>query len=326
MKAPGFWYPERKTLFSELAAKALSPLSWLFAAGTRIRKAFAYPYHSRRPVVCVGNVVAGGAGKTPTVLALAEILKKRGHHPVFVTRGYGGREVLARIHPAQDDAGGVGDEALLLAARAPTWAGRDRAKAIREAEKEGSMILVDDGLQNPNIKPMASILVVDGETGIGNGRMIPAGPLREPLAAALARVSAMVIVGERDRQNIAAASTVPVFRARLVPDIPAGFPNFGSFVAFAGIGHPRKFFATARQMGLKVVSEIEYPDHYAYAEEDIDTLRLAAEEKGARLLTTEKDAVRLPAGFREEVVVLPVRLVFESEEAERALAEIVLGK
>jgi len=326
MKTPPFWYPERESRASALAAGLLSPFSLAFKAGTHLRGGCSKAYRSGKPVVCVGNVVAGGAGKTPTALALARILKGRGHKPVFVTRGYGGNGALTNVDPKRHGVGEVGDEALLLAAVAPTWAGRDRVAAVREAEMQGSVVIMDDGLQNPNLAPTASLLVVDGETGIGNGRIIPAGPLRESLADALKRVAAMIVVGSRDSQNLAARAKVPVFRAHLEPRLPSGFPNFGRFIAFAGIARPEKFFATARSLGLDIAAAREFPDHYVYNQEDIDALRLEAEEQGARLLTTEKDAVRLPKYFRPEAVVLPVRLVFEGDDDEKNLADLILAK
>ena len=324
MRAPRFWYAQRGEVSSTLWSDLLVPLSGLFKAGTKLRRAFApNPYRAHVPLICIGNVVAGGAGKTPTALALAEILKERGHKPVFITRGYGGHGELTYVDLTQHEAEDVGDEALLLAAVAPTWAAHDRVEALRQAETYGSLVIMDDGLQNPHIAPTASLLVVDGEVGIGNGRIIPAGPLRESLVDALRRVTAMIIIGYRDRQNLAAQSTVPVFRARLQPDLPFGFSREGRFIAFAGIARPEKFYATARSLGLDIAATQDFPDHHAYTDADIEALRLQAESEGARLLTTEKDAVRLPPDFRPEVQTLPVRLVFDDPGAENALANLV---
>jgi tetraacyldisaccharide 4'-kinase len=325
MKTPRFWYPQPEDRASALKAGLLVPLSCLFKAGTYLRRASAHPYRARLPVVCVGNVVAGGAGKTPTALALAQILHYRGQKPVFVTRGTGGKGTLTCVDLVLHKAADVGDEALLLSVAAPTWVGHDRAKAVREAEMYGSVVIVDDGLQNPHLAPAASILVVDGDVGLGNGRIIPAGPLRESFADALKRAAAMILIGSRDFQNLAAQAQVPVFRAHLEPNLPIGFPKLGKFVAFAGIARPEKFFATARSSGLDIAKTLEFPDHYAYSETDIDALRLEAEEQGAHLLTTEKDAVRLPPDFRAEVVILPVRLVFDTPGAEKRLADLILS-
>jgi tetraacyldisaccharide 4'-kinase len=285
----------------------------------------AHPYHAQIPVTCIGNIVAGGAGKTPTCLSLAHILVERGHRPVFVTRGYGGRLtrrdtvcVDAAKHTVKD----VGDEALLLASVAPTWAGTNRIEAIRQAESHGTIIIMDDGLQNPHVKPTLSILVIDGEVGIGNGQIIPAGPMRETLDEALQRIGALIIIGDKDTQNIAAKTKSPVFRAHLQPNMPMGFPRVSKFVAFAGIGRPEKFYDTARAAGLDIIDTCDFPDHHVFDENDIDGLRLRAEEKGARLLTTEKDAVRLPIDFRAEVVVFPVKLVWDNENAENKILNL----
>jgi len=191
MKAPRFWYqPEGR------AARLLAPFEKLYRAGAVLRRFFAKPYRASIPVICIGNVVAGGSGKTPTALALAELLLKQGHKPVFVTRGYGGSQRgPLRVDAAHHGADDVGDEALLLLRVAPVYIGCDRAATIREAEKEASHIILDDGLQNPHIQPSTALLVMDGAVGLGNGHMIPAGPLREPLAEAMQRVDAVLVVG-----------------------------------------------------------------------------------------------------------------------------------
>ncbi len=325
MKTPRFWYPQPGDKTSELEVMLLSPLSHVFEAGTALRRKLASPYRSPKPLICIGNVVAGGAGKTPTALALASMFKEYGYKPVFVTRGYGGSGSVRCVDLHRHDAGDVGDEAMLLSAVAPTWVGRDRVKAVREAETHGSMIIADDGFQNPNLSPSASILVIDGEAGIGNGRIIPAGPLREPLGDALNRATVIVVIGN-DRYNIASRAKLPVFQAHLEPQAPRGFKAAGKYIAFAGIGRPSKFFATAKSMKLDLAATREFPDHYVYTTEDIDSLRLDAEVMGARLVTTEKDAVRLPPYFRSEVIVIPIRLVFDVPGAGEVLAELLMRR
>jgi tetraacyldisaccharide 4'-kinase len=324
MKTPRFWYARNSDTIGPLPL-ILSPFSLVFKAGTFLRRKMATPYRPSVPLICVGNIVAGGAGKTPTCLSLAKLLRERGHRPVFVTRGYGGRITSGTVvcvdrtkHSARD----VGDEALLLAATAPTWAGKNRVEAIRQAESHGTIIIMDDGLQNPNVLPSLAILIMDGEVGIGNGFIMPAGPLRESFDDALLRVGAMIIIGEKDSQSLAARTKLPTFRARLQPDLPMGFPRVSKFVAFAGIGRPEKFYATARMAGLDIVETCDFPDHHFYSEDDRDALRLRAEEKGARLLTTEKDAVRLPADFAAEVITLPVKLVFDKTGSENELVRL----
>jgi tetraacyldisaccharide 4'-kinase len=327
MKTPAFWYPQSENNVTTTLRILLAPLSLLFRIGTCLRRVASSPYRARVPVICIGNVVAGGAGKTPTTLALAKLLKERGHKPVFVTRGHGGsrtRKSVIHIDPRRDTATDVGDEALLLASYAPTWAGRNRVKAIRQAESHGTVIIMDDGLQNPHVRPAVSILVIDGDVGVGNGRIIPAGPLRESLADGLGRVAATIILGETDEQNLAAQIKVPVFRAHLEPNLPLGFPSTGKFVAFAGIARPKKFYVTALAMGLEVEEFCAFPDHHMYTQNDIDNLRLRAEEHGARLLTTEKDVVRLSGGFRDEVITLPVDLAFDKAGAADELVRICL--
>lgn len=326
MQTPRFWYPTPNDRSAALKAELLQPFSYFFKAGTKLRRKFASPYYSRVPVLCVGNVVAGGAGKTPTALALGRMLRRLGKTPAFVTRGYGGSGVLTQVDPARHTVRDVGDEALLLAAEAPTWACSDRAEALRQAEQRSNVIVMDDGFQNPNITPTASFLVVDGEVGIGNGRIIPAGPLREPFEEALGRAAAVLIVGKRDRQKLAGRiKKIPVFRAHLEPRPPPGFSKIGRYVAFAGLARPEKFFATAQELGLDIASARQYPDHYPYGQGDIDALRLEAEVLGARLLTTEKDAVRLPPDFRSEVITLPVELVFDGPRADEDMQALLLA-
>ena len=310
MKAPAFWYGP-----DSLQARLLAPLGQVYRAAGILRRAVAVPYRASVPVICIGNVVAGGAGKTPTALALAALLKKQGANPVFVSRGYGGTEagplrVDLESHTAQE----VGDEALLLAAKAPCWIGHGRAAAVRAAEPHASHIILDDGLQNPTVAPSISLLVIDGETELGNGRLIPAGPLRETLEDALRRVSAVVIIGE-DQQNITPRLTKPIVNASLQPRLPDGFPRQRDYFAFAGIGRPEKFYALCREAGLNIVSTLDFPDHHPFSAKELNDLAEHARVRKEKLITTAKDWARLPADFRTQVEVLPVELVFEDEAA-----------
>ncbi len=324
MKTPAYWYPDPQNKRSLWMARLLSPASLLFRWGTRLRLLGIRAYASRIPLLCIGNVVAGGAGKTPTSLAIARLLIDQGHHPAFVTRGYGGRlSGVIRVDPSRHTVQEVGDEALLLAALAPTWIGRDRAAVVREAEKHADILIMDDGLQNPSLRPSASLLVLDGETGIGNGRMIPAGPLREPLSQAMARAKAAVIIGQKDRQNLAPLLGIPVFRAQLVPVLPSNFPHGGSFIAFAGLARPQKLYTTARDLGLDLIETVDFPDHHVFSEKDLKKMQHMALVHNALLLTTEKDAVRLPDSFRKNVFVLPVRLVFDDPAAPTQLLSLL---
>jgi tetraacyldisaccharide 4'-kinase len=266
------------------------------------------------PVVCVGNLVAGGAGKTPVALALALRLARHGAAVHIVTRGYGGRlGGPVRVDPARHDFTAVGDEALLLAERAPCWVARDRAHGVRAAVAAGAaVVILDDGYQNPAIVKTASLLVVDDAYGFGNGRVIPAGPLREGLARGLARADAVVLLGtdasSRDPRTLGIGATLlPVIPAVLRP--VAGDRLAGErLLAFAAIGRPEKFFATLRELGAELVETRSFPDHHPFRAGEIDELLRAAERARACLITTAKDIVRVPATNRAAIEVLEVEI------------------
>jgi tetraacyldisaccharide 4'-kinase len=274
------------------------------------------------PVVCIGNLVAGGAGKTPTAIAVIEALVARGIAVHALTRGYGGStRGPHRVDPVRDTAGQVGDEPLLLAAFAPTWVARDRVAGARAAVDAGAQMLVmDDGFQNPGLAKTLSLLVVDAGQGFGNGHCIPAGPLREPVAAGLARADAVVLIGSADdaRATMArwpALGTLPLLCGEIAP-LATGLPLADSaVVAFAGIGRPEKFFATLRACGAHLVAAHPFPDHAPYAPKALRRLVAEARARDAMLVTTEKDAVRLPPALRHEVMALPVRLRLAQPDA-----------
>lgn len=328
-RTPAFWYtpPDRPTGLARL----LGPLGWLYAMGTarRLRR----PGHvARVPVICVGNLVAGGAGKTPVTFALAQRLLARGHVVHIVSRGYGGQlRGPVRVDPARHGAAEVGDEPLLLSAIAPTWVARDRASGVRAAEDAGAgVILLDDGFQNPSVKPALSLLVVDAARGFGNGRCIPAGPLREPVSVGMARADMVIAVGGAQAQARLAATwgtslTVPVVRAVLQP-LPTGMDWAGQPVlAFAGIADPERFFSTLRGLGAVVVRGEALADHAPLAESFLRRLEAEATAAGAQLVTTEKDALRLPSAWRMRVLTLVVRLEVEDwSELDKALTRLSL--
>ncbi|MFT3973177.1 MAG: tetraacyldisaccharide 4'-kinase [Amaricoccus sp.] len=312
MHAPRFWSdpPGRPGA----AARLLMPLAWIWAAVTRRRLNRPPEARLRVPVVCIGNVTAGGAGKTPVAIALAQRLAARGIAVHIVSRGHGGS--LAgpiRVDPARHAAAEVGDEPLLLAAFAPVWIARDRAAAGRAAEAAGAaLVLMDDGLQNPDLAKDLSIVVVDAGFGFGNGRVIPAGPLREPVAAGLARARLLLAIGEpAERAAFRAAWPglgLPVAEGRLAP-LATGMDWTGlRALAFAGIGRPEKFYATLARLGAEIVATRSFADHEPFEPRLLARLEADAAARGAQLVTTEKDAVRLPASFRPKVLVLPVRL------------------
>jgi tetraacyldisaccharide 4'-kinase len=270
------------------------------------------------PVVCIGNLTAGGAGKTPMVAALLARLVARGCRPHVVSRGHGGRLARSgsraphRVDPDRDSHGDVGDEPLLLAAFAPVWVARDRAAGVRAAAAAGAgLILMDDGFQNPSVVKDRAILMVDAGSGFGNARLIPAGPLREPVDAGLARADVVVLVGTQAERRVAAGrwpGLAGAVGARLVPR-RTGLSLAGERVfAFAGIGRPDKFFATLGAMGAEIVGAVAFADHCDYPPAVLRRLQRRALAEGAMLVTTEKDAVRLPVEFRPEVVVVQVYL------------------
>lgn len=316
MRAPRFWFasPERPGF----RARLLAPLGWLYAAGTarRLRQA---GYTSSVPVICVGNLVAGGAGKTPTTLALAERLTASGQVVHVVSRGFGGNlagPVL--VDPVKHSAAEVGDEPLLLSGMVPVWVARDRAAGVQAAEAAGaSVVLLDDGFQNPAVKAGLSIVVVDAARGFGNGRCIPAGPLREPVAVGLARADLVVSIGDAAAQERFISRwgrhiTVPIVQAALLP-LQTGMDwQESPVLAFAGIADPGRFFATLRGLGAKLLRAEALSDHAPLSEALLRRLDAEAHAIGAQLVTTEKDAVRLPPAWRSKVLTLVVRLKFEA--------------
>lgn len=309
MRTPDFW--RHRGGISTL----LLPLSWLYALGAWVDRACKTPKRAALPVIAIGNATSGGAGKTPTALALLPLLRALTTQPHCITRGYGGQAQVAHRVQAGDDATMVGDEALLLAAHAPCWVGRDRIASIRAAKEAGATLaLCDDALQHHALAKDISLLVIDGPYGIGNGRLLPAGPLREPFAAALARADALVMVGE-DTQQLAARTTKPVFLATLAPAGDVAWLREGAWLAFAGIGRPEKFFTTLLEAGATLVATRRFADHHAYSDADIANLTSEAERLGAKLITTEKDAVKLPASARQKISTLPVTLQFADSAA-----------
>jgi len=314
MRAPGFWWRRPPSL----AARLLKPFGALYGLAAA-RRMCAPGARAPVPVVCVGNPVAGGAGKTPAALALAACLRRAGRNPVFLTRGYGGRlKGPVRVDLDVHTPGETGDEPRLLAARAPCIVAADRVAGARLAADFGDVVVMDDGFQNSSLLKDVSFLVVDAADGAGNGYCLPAGPLRAPLAAQFARAQAMIVVGEGEEgPRLASGSGLPVLRARLVPDGHAAARLAGRRVlAFAGIGRPRKFARTLRDLGADVARLVEFPDHHVLTEGEADALLAEARRDGLLLVTTEKDRARFARtrlGMAAEV--LPVDLVFEDEAA-----------
>lgn len=296
MREPGFWHRP-----SSFASRLLMPLGALYGA-VAARRLQREGFDAGVPVLCVGNYHVGGAGKTPMVLALAKILRDLGETPVVLSRGYGGRlRGPIKVDPERHAAVDVGDEPLMLARTVPVVVARDRIGGVALARSQGaSVILMDDGFQNPAISKDASLIVIDGDRGLGNGRVFPAGPLRAPLPPQLARTDALIVVGDGAAARPVAAAIAalgrPVLSARFRADASAASLNGKRVLAFAGIGDPVRFFRTLRASGIETVRERAFADHHPYTQAEIEALIAEARRDALTLVTTEKDLARLRVG------------------------------
>jgi tetraacyldisaccharide 4'-kinase len=333
MRAPEFWSGRAKGRDRVFVLQALlAPMGFLYGEAAAARQRWTKPAHVSVPVLCVGNLTLGGAGKTPIARALRARLGASVH---VLLRGYGGaakgplrvdREASFRM---------VGDEALLHAADGPTWISRDRVAGAQAAVEAGArLIIMDDGFQNPTLYKDLSIVAVDAQTGVGNGKIFPAGPLRERLTDGVARADALIMMDSR--RSGAEHGASPHARDDGPPPCEVldealatrglraslrslGDPPAGPIVAFAGIGRPMKFFDALKELGADLVEAAPFPDHHAFSASDLDWLAKLAAERNASLLTTEKDHVRLDAHWRARVGVLKVQAQFADEAALEAL-------
>jgi tetraacyldisaccharide 4'-kinase len=311
---PKFW--KKKSLLSFL----LLPLSFVYFIAGSVRNIFFTESLFDIPIICVGNVTVGGAGKTPVVLAITHILKSYGKNVAIASRGYKGElSKPTLVDKTKHTVNSVGDEPLILTSIAPTYIATHRPLAIEMAINNGAnVVIMDDGMQNRSVHKNVTLLVIDGKYGIGNGCIIPAGPLRETLDSGVAKADAVIFIGSDDTGVLKhwcfqEKSAPPLIRAKLesygnIPD------KTKPYLAFAGIGNPDKFFATLAEDGFNVVAEMPFPDHYNYSDKDINKLISHAEKSGLELITTEKDAVRLPFFAQKKVKILQVRIVWENQE------------
>lgn len=315
MRAPDFWQR------GGLAAALLAPLGLLHGLSVAWKAQRRKSYRAKAAVICVGNLTAGGSGKTPVALAIGALLQAKGRKVFFLTRGYGGSEPGPVEVGVADTVARVGDEALLLSRLAPTIVAQDRAQGAALADAKGAdVIVMDDGHQNFALAKDLSLVVVDGETGFGNRRMIPAGPLREGVRQGLKRADAVIVMGHGNPDLEGYQG--PVLNARLVPD--GDFLRGKRLFAFAGIGRPEKFVATLKTAGALVMGTQFFDDHHPFQAGEIAALKARAD--GAQLVTTEKDFVRLGERERAGMAVLKVRIEFDDPAGLNALLDGVLDR
>ncbi len=316
MREPAFWYRPRSP-----KSHLLSPLAALYGA-IAARRMARKGFDAGIPVLCVGNYHVGGAGKTPTVLALTRLLRELGETPVVLSRGYGGRlHGPVMVDRMRHDASDVGDEPMMMVRDVPVAVARDRIDGVALAKSQGAtVILMDDGFQNPKLMKDAALIVIDSQRGLGNGKVFPAGPLRAPLKPQLARTDALVLIGDgHAADGIAAEITArgkPVLRARLKPDAASVAQLLGKQVlAFAGIGDPERFFRTLRASGIEVARTRPFADHHAFSRDELAALAADAAREQLTLVTTEKDLARLRGseGAPDGIVPFAVQLEFDDQ-------------
>ena len=321
MKAPYFWSAGLDPSSREAAPVTralLTPLSWLYLAGFNRKLSKAAPERASIPVICIGNLTTGGAGKTPVAEAIRARITARGIRAATLSRGHGGREAgPLKVDTARHTFRDVGDEPLLLAASGEAWIGRDRVAAARAMAADGvGAAVMDDGHQNPSLAKDFTFIVIDAGAPFGNGHVLPKGPLREPVASGLARAGAVILMGDGPVPRSVANSGKPVLRAHL--KAAASAPK-GPLVAFAGIGRPEKFIDSLKAAGADLRDAVPFPDHHPYTAGDFRLLNQLAKRDGARLITTSKDHVRLAQELRADVLVFPAQAEFETPEMLDAL-------
>jgi tetraacyldisaccharide 4'-kinase len=321
VKAPSFWWAGDQPRTLDLAAMvALAPLGWLYGRITAARMA-KKGTKADIPVICVGNFVAGGSGKTPVCIYLAHYFQQKGYKPFFLSRGYKGTlSGPVMVDSLEHTVLHVGDEALVLAGHAPTIVSANRVEGVKMAHSKGAdLVIMDDGFQNPSLRKDLNLIALDTWRGMGNGLCLPAGPLRAPLARQMDKADGLILIGQGNRASpavrLAAKRGTPLFPARLRQTLPAAMMG-KPVLAYAGIGHPDKFFDQLQSHGINIVLRKSFPDHHAFSEEDAGQLIEKAEQGGLTLVTTQKDFVRLDGGPQRARLasistVVPVRIVLE---------------
>ncbi|MBO6282206.1 MAG: tetraacyldisaccharide 4'-kinase [Alphaproteobacteria bacterium] len=306
MKTPKYWQS------NSLLSKILTPIGWLYGWATQLRLKLKQAPKADIPVICIGNITAGGTGKTPVSLSVAKMLATDMYHPFFLTRGYGGKLQNIMVNTKKHAAREVGDEPLLLAQQAPVVVNADRFEGAKLAVQEGADIaIMDDGFQNPSLHKDLSFLVFDGNYGIGNGKIIPAGPLRETFEDGIKRADALIILG-KDKHNLAERCKLPVFfgHTEALQTTVSG----NRVLAFAGIGHPQKFYHTLSQLGFDIVETIDFPDHHFYSKEELENILQKAKEQNAEVYTTGKDFVKIPPSLQKYINVLEIAVVWDNPD------------
>ena len=322
IKSPKHWQQ------TGLVPLLLYPFSLIYRMASAFPRMTTSPWRANVPVICVGNIVAGGAGKTPITIDIAMRLKNIGKNPHIITRGYGGDAMGPIMVEAGANWHDTGDEAILLSATAPTWVAKDRKAGVTSATNNGAdTVILDDGFQNPSLVKDLSIVVVDGGFGFGNKMLLPAGPLRESINSGISRANAVVIIGD-DKQGARASilesnPKIEILQAHLQPTNGDELKG-RDVVAFAGIGRPEKFFETLAEIGCNIKSSHPFPDHHEYSVRDISPILEMAEKINAVVVTTEKDAVKIPVNMLEKITIIKVGIEWSDQDV-RKLEKLLLG-
>ena len=322
LKAPKFWYKKKDTIYS----RTLYPLSLLFRLGTKIRKLINHTNSSPLPIICIGNIVIGGAGKTPVALKIGKILIEAGYKPHFISKGYAGLIKKNTLVQSWHSPKSVGDEPLLLSEVAPTWIGTDRNLSVKLANDKGSdCIIMDDGFQNPTIHKDFSIIVINASQKFGNKRVIPAGPLRESIRRGMSRTNLAIIIGEKsiDLEKLI-PNHIPIISAKFNINNESKIFKGQKITAFAGIAYPKKFFDSLREQSAKIVKEITFPDHHIFDENDLLGLAETANKTQSILVCTQKDFVRIPKSYRSLVNTLDGEIIFVIKDLIREILSNVI--